>query len=112
VEGPALALLVKTAVREAGFDLVGIAGTGAPAALGFFPEWVARGHAGEMAYLSRQVAKRSDFRVAFPWARSVVCVGLQYDTPHPYSTEAPRGRGWISRYAWGEDYHHVMTVLL
>jgi epoxyqueuosine reductase len=112
VEGAALAQLVKSAVREAGFDLVGIAGADAPAALAFFPEWVARGHAGEMAYLSGQVRKRSALRAAFPWARSLVCAGLQYDTPHPYSTEAPRGRGWISRYAWGDDYHDVMKVLL
>lgn len=112
MEGPALAHLVKSAVREAGFDLVGIAGAEAPAALAFFAEWVTRGHAGEMAYLSGQVAKRSHLRAAFPWARSVVCAGLQYDTPHPYSTEAPRERGWISRYAWGDDYHDVMTALL
>ena len=38
-----------------------------------------------------QVERRSDLRVAFPWARSVVCVALQYDTPQPYSTEAPAG---------------------
>ncbi len=29
-----------------------------------------------MAYLTSQVARRSDLRVAFPWARSVLCVGL------------------------------------
>jgi epoxyqueuosine reductase len=65
-----------------------------------------------MAYLTRQVAKRSDVRVPFPWARSVVCVGLQYDTPHPYSTAARKDRGWISRYAWGDDYHDVMKAML
>jgi len=65
-----------------------------------------------MAYLTGQVEKRSDLRTAFPWARSVICVGLQYDTPHPYSTDAPPGRGWISRYAWGDDYHDVMKVML
>jgi epoxyqueuosine reductase len=65
-----------------------------------------------MAYLSGQVEKRSDARVAFPWARSLVCVGLQYDTPGPYSTAAPEGRGWIARYAWGDDYHDVLVALL
>jgi epoxyqueuosine reductase len=65
-----------------------------------------------MAYLSEQVRKRSDLRTAFPWARSMICVGLQYDTPHPYSTEAPSERGWISRYAWGDDYHDVMKAML
>jgi epoxyqueuosine reductase len=97
---------------EAGFDLVGIAGAEAPPELASFGEWVARGHAGDMAYLTGQVAKRSELRAAFPWARSVVCVGLQYDTPHPYSTETPSERGWISRYAWGDDYHDVMKAML
>lgn len=111
--GPqALAARVKQAARDAGFDLVGIAGTAAPAGLAFFADWVARGYAGEMAYLAGQVAKRSDLLAAFPWARSLVCVGLQYDTPHPYSTEAPGDRGWIARYAWGDDYHDVVTARL
>jgi epoxyqueuosine reductase len=64
-----------------------------------------------MDYLTSQVAKRSDLRAAFPWAQSMLCVGLQYDTPHPYSTEAPEG-AWIARYAWGDDYHDVMTSML
>jgi epoxyqueuosine reductase len=98
--------------REIGFDLVGIAGDEAPPELSFFREWVGRGHAGEMQYLTEQVGRRSDLHTAFPWARSVVCVGLQYDTPHPYSTEAPSDRGWISRYAWGDDYHDVMKTML
>jgi epoxyqueuosine reductase len=103
---------VHEAAREVGFDLVGISGPAAPPELVHFAEWVSRGQAGEMAYLTGQVAKRSELSVPFPWARSVVCVGLQYDTPHPYSTEAPPGRGWISRYAWGDDYHDVMKAML
>jgi epoxyqueuosine reductase len=109
----ALSARVKRLASANGFDLVGIADAAAPAPhLSFFAQWAARGYAGEMAYLSGQVAKRSSLRDAFPWARSLVCVGLQYDTPHPYSTEAPADRGWIARYAWGDDYHDVMTALL
>jgi epoxyqueuosine reductase len=107
-----LAERVKTAALEVGFDLVGVARPEAPAELDFFASWVARGHAGEMTYLASQVEKRSDLRVAFPWARSIVCVALQYDTPAPYSNAAPDDRGWIARYAWGDDYHDVMTALL
>jgi epoxyqueuosine reductase len=112
VDGRSLAARAKALALEAGFDLAGIASAEAPRELAFFAEWVARGHAGEMAYLTSQAAKRSDLRSAFPWARSVLCVGLQYDTPHPYSTAAPSGGGWISRYAWGEDYHDVMKAML
>ena len=111
-EPAALAALVKRLALELGFDLAGVAAADPPAALAFFSDWVARGHAGEMDYLASQVARRSDLRAAFPWARSLVCVALQYDTPHAYSTEAPRERGWIARYAWGDDYHDVMTALL
>jgi epoxyqueuosine reductase len=103
---------VKALALAEGFDLVGVASAAPPPELAAFARWVGRGFAGEMDYLSRQVEKRSDVRVAFPWARSVVSVGLQYDTPHPYSTEAPAGRGWISRYAWGDDYHDVMKARL
>ena len=103
---------VKALALETGFDLAGIAAADAPRELAFFRKWVARGHAGAMAYLSGQVEKRSDLRMAFPWARSIVCVGLQYDTPSPYSTQAAPERGWIARYAWGDDYHDVMKTML
>ena len=105
---PDAPLVVKRLAREVGFDLVGIAGPEPPDTLGFLREWSARGHAGEMTYLTEQVERRSDLRVAFPWARSLIVVGQQYDTAHPYSTEAAPERGWISRYAWGDDYHDVV----
>jgi epoxyqueuosine reductase len=107
-----LSARVKTMARAAGFDLVGIASAAAPPELVHFADWIARGYAGEMAYLTSQVRRRSDLRAALPWARSVVCLGLQYDTPVPYSTEAGAGSGWIARYAWGDDYHEVMASLL
>jgi epoxyqueuosine reductase len=112
VDGPALAARAKALALECGFDLAGIARSEAPRELQFFAEWLARGYAGEMAYLTSQSERRGDLRVAFPWARSVLCVGLQYDTPHPYSTQAAREQGWISRYAWGDDYHEVMKAML
>lgn len=112
MDGAALAARAKTLALEVGFDLAGIARADAPRELAFFADWVARGFAGEMEYLASQVAKRSDLRTAFPWARSVIAVALQYDTPHAYSTEAPADQGWISRYAWGDDYHDIMKTML
>jgi epoxyqueuosine reductase len=102
---------VKTLARETGFDLVGVAAPDPPPELAYFARWIAGGRAGEMAYLTDQVDRRRDLRVAFPWARSVIAVGLQYDTAHPYSTETGAG-GWIARYAWGDDYHDVLKDLL
>ena len=107
-QDPTCALRAKELAHAAGFDLAGVASAAPPPHLDFLAEWVERGYAGEMDYLARRLRERGDLRAAFPWARSVLCVGLQYDTPLPYSTQAPADRGWISRYAWGDDYHEIM----
>ncbi len=54
---------------------------------------------------------RADPRTLLPSAQSIVCVGKLYNTDYPYSTEQEEtGRGWISRYAWGDDYHDVLRA--
>ena len=105
---------VKRTALEAGFDLAGIAPVRDFDELVYFPEWIAAGHAGEMKYLEARDdsgrLKRESLRVAAPWARSVIVCAINYNTPHPYSTEVnDPDRGWISRYAWGqEDYHDTV----
>ena len=43
----------------------------------------------------------------------MVCVGKLYNTAQPYSTDAEHEyRGWIARYAWGEDYHNILRTAL
>jgi epoxyqueuosine reductase len=51
--------------------------------------------------------KRESLANVAPWARSVVVCAINYNSAQPYTNEFDaRGRGWISRYAWGrEDYH-------
>jgi len=108
--------VVTQAAAEAGFDLVGIAPVDDTPELEYFPRWIAKGHAGEMKYLEARDAqgrlKRASLAHAVPWARSVMVCAINYNTAQPYSTEAyeteasEKERGWISRYAWGQqDYH-------
>ena len=105
---------IRELARACGFELAGVAAAepgpeGAPERA-WYGEWVASGFAGEMRYLTGQgAAARDDPRYLLASARSVVCVGKLYNTPWPYSTQFDAGeRGWISRYAWGEDYHEVV----
>jgi epoxyqueuosine reductase len=98
----------KQLALDCGFSLAGVASLERPPErLPFLSEWLAAGHAGEMEYLKRQEAKRLDPTLVLPGAKSMLCVALLYNTDKPYSIERP-GQAWISRYAWGRDYHEVL----
>ena len=101
---------VKDLARACGFDLAGITAADPPAEAAYYARWLAQGYAGEMQYLyGRRGEMRADVRTLLPSARSVISLGLLYNAPLPYSTKWNlQERGWISRYAWGEDYHEVM----
>ncbi len=175
-------LAVKERALDLGFDLAGIAPIGVWKDLEFSRQWVAKGFNGEMRYLENP--KRFDPLLVLPSAKSVICVGMVYNTPLPYSTEvggrgvrsqksqrrsqksevrslteqntsegskggdpepvvgcvsssvlnngqqttdnrrlavssfhlpvsaAATPRAWISRYAWGQDYHEIMRAKL
>jgi len=181
-------LTVKQRALDLGFDLAGIAPLGVWKDLEFSRQWVEKGFHGEMRYLENP--KRFDPRLVLPSAKSVICVGLVYNVPLPYSTEVqapgvnrqkaegrkqkkhetnqprsggiaesvagsepeviggagqrttdgeqpavpgfqsrvssfdfpfsifqfpfsgPEPRAWISRYAWGRDYHEIMRARL
>jgi len=111
------AAITKAAI-EAGFDLAGVAAVSDGPELEYFPRWIADGHAGEMKYLEARDdqgrLKRASITHAAPWARSVVVCAINYNTKQPYSTQTPdSGRGWISRYAWGQqDYHDSVMLRL
>jgi len=103
---------IKTQGTALGFDLVGISPVQAPAHDESFSEWLRRGYHGEMAYMPRTAGKRLHPGEFLPWARSVVSVALNYNTPYTREREKEGIRGWICRYAWGDDYHAVMQAKL
>ena len=106
-----ISAVVTKAATDAGFELVGIAPVDEAPELEHFPRWIAEGRAGEMKYMEARDEqgrlKRASLAHAAPWARSVVVCAINYNTAKPYSTQAHDAtRGWVSRYAWGEqDYH-------
>lgn len=70
--------------------------------------WLKQGYQAEMAWMTNP--KRQDIYQVMPGVQSVICVALNYYTPHPHSTEAMDAK--ISRYGWGRDYHRVMQSKL
>src|SRR5579864_7531974 len=96
---------------ECGFELAGIArARPLEADNRRYLDWMGRGMAGNMGYLTdRRAEIRTDPRLLLASARTILCVGKLYNGPEPRSSEVNDGElGWISRYAWGEDYHHVV----
>lgn len=109
---PTLTQRIKAQGAALGFDLVGISTVGEPPHQESFAEWLRRGYHGEMAYMTRTAGQRMHPGEFLPWARSIVSVALNYSTPYPRETVQDGIRGWIARYAWGDDYHDVMQVKL
>lgn len=106
---------LKERARKLGFSMAGVVGAWPGKRLAAYHQWLANGYHGRMTYLSRpdRLARRDDLNVILPGVRSILCVGLDYETiklPADIANDPARGR--ISNYAWGADYHDVMTPRL
>jgi epoxyqueuosine reductase len=102
---------IKAKARELGFDLCGIARADDFPELGYLEEWLARGYAGDMAYMSRSAERRADVRNVVKGARSVIVTGTIYNTDQVRLKEDPTD-AIIARYARGDDYHDVLKARL
>lgn len=107
----AAAVEIRERARAMGFSLVGISEALNPDDASLrLQEWLDRGFHAGMAWMRTRASERSDPRILVPGARSVISVALNYFTPHRHSRVA--GAAKISRYAWGDDYHEIMSVRL
>jgi epoxyqueuosine reductase len=121
-----LAAALKDYARSIGFHLVGITSPDpfAEAELDI-ARWLNDGHNGEMAWMNEarmRLACRPD--ELLPGARSLVVVGVSYRTVEPHAAPtsnaqpspavdaAPPPPARVARYAWGSDYHDVLTSRL
>src|SRR5689334_3499449 len=102
---------IRQRALAAGFELCGVAPAEQFPELKRFAEWLANGYAGEMKYL--EDPRRAEPEAALPGAKSVIVCALNYNSRLAYTGQAfaqrakenGTPRGWISRYAWGDDYH-------
>jgi epoxyqueuosine reductase len=103
---------IKEEAQRLGFALVGISPVVVPLHEESFAEWLRKGLGGELGYMKRTEELRRDPKKLVPWAVSVVSVGMNYSTPLPRPEVSDDSRGWISRYAWGDDYHDLVQQRL
>ena len=113
---PQLAEQIKRQAHALGFELAGIAAPEpSPVATAAYQSWLAAGHHEPMAYMARpdRVTRALDPAAILPQVRSVLAVGKNYFTGHlPPELKDDPSRGLFASYAWGADYHQVLTARL
>ena len=102
---------IKAKAKRLGFHLVGVAAAENDEqilAQKRLQNWLASGYHADMEWMNNP--KRFDLQKCLPNVKSVIAVALNYYTPEQQSEDPEKGK--ISRYAWGRDYHKVMTKKL
>src|SRR4051794_17836799 len=99
--------------RQIGFDSCRVAACDQPPHANEFRAWLPEGAHGEMDYMQRGEEKRCDPQKVLAGTRSIVVLALNYfQGDATYSAAATAKTGKIARYAWGDDYHDVITTKL
>ncbi|WP_309736475.1 tRNA epoxyqueuosine(34) reductase QueG [Chamaesiphon sp. OTE_75_metabat_556] len=102
---------VEDRAREIGFHAVGIASidlNDTQTAATRLQEWLAQGYQADMAWMNDP--RRQDIYQLMPTAKTVIALALNYYTPHQRPASPSHAK--IARYAWGRDYHKVLTKKL
>jgi epoxyqueuosine reductase len=96
---------IKEKALNLGFHKVGIASAiEQKEAMENLKKWLTLGYHADMKWMNNP--QRFEVKQAMADVKSVICVALNYYTPHQHSTNPEYGK--ISRYGWGRDYHKVM----
>ena len=105
---------LKAEAVARGFNLVGVTRAEPSPTLAAYHAWIEAGMHGSMGYMARpdRQARRNDLNVILPGVRSLVVVALDYRDSVPPELLADPSRGRFASYAWGLDYHDLMTPRL
>lgn len=108
----ALADEVKSTAARLGLDLVGIADA-LPFARAEAALQAAAAAGYRFPFTEPEVGRRVDPAQVLPGVRSIIAAGLAYGPDGRTARAAltgrsQPGRGWLSRYCRGRDYHHVL----
>jgi epoxyqueuosine reductase len=113
---PSLERLIKEEARRLGFVLAGVTVPDPPEHIPVLEAWLADGRHGTMSYLSDDRSRlcRADPRHLMPECKSMIVLATPYSNPGSHTAgrgaEGGKVRGMVAAYAWGEDYHDVLSI--
>ncbi|MCF8414175.1 MAG: tRNA epoxyqueuosine(34) reductase QueG [Melioribacteraceae bacterium] len=98
---------VMNAASRLGFDLVGFSkAEKLEKQTNDLTAWLKKNYHAGMKYMERNIDKRNDVSNILDGAKSVISLALNYY--YPSQNSISDGKGKVSRYAWGKDYHFVL----
>jgi epoxyqueuosine reductase len=105
---------LEAVARAQGFVAFGIADAdAAPQTAARLNQWLAEGRHGDMIWMESRAAERGSPKGLWPEVKSVIALGMSYAPAHdPLALADHPGRGRISVYAQGGDYHDVVKKAL
>ncbi len=103
--------LTSTKLKEfaqiAGFDLCGITTPDRlPESEAKFTKWIDKSYHADMDWIAKNRSRRFDPKELLGNVKSVIILGINYYQPN--SESVPKGKGLVSRYARGKDYHKII----
>ena len=102
---------IKKEAYRLGFSKIGIASVEKlTTEAGHLQQWLERDFHATMHWMGNNTEKRIDPENVLQNARSVIVVAMNYYTEVQHSNDP--GIGKISRYAWGDDYHDILSLRL
>ncbi|NEQ41315.1 MAG: tRNA epoxyqueuosine(34) reductase QueG [Okeania sp. SIO3I5] len=105
MKSPISSSQIKQKTLEMGFHKVGIASANEfGSEINRLQRWLNKGYQADLEWMANP--KRQDLKGVMPEVESVICLALNYYTPHQHSENSEIGK--ISRYGWGRDYHKVI----
>ena len=110
--GSALKSRLIDLAHELGFDSCRVAACAPPAYADALRNWLNDGAHGEMDYMARGEEKRRDPRRVLPGAKSIIVLAMNYFAETGKRKPESGKTGRIARYAWGADYHNVISAKL
>ena len=74
--------------------------------------WLDEGRHGTMTWMARRANERTDPSAYYTPVKTIVVLAMNYYTGPPDASGSSSGSPRWSRYAWGDDYHHLLNERL
>lgn len=109
-----LAAQIKQWAKELGFSQAGVSDIDLTEHAEFLQRWLANGYHGEMDYMARNTELRTNPSDMLPGSLRIISVRMDYLPPSAHFAKQLKEttQGYVSRYAFGRDYHKVLRKRL